>query len=312
MDLLPGPAEEAALDALRPFLAAHLGVENWEARLREGRPVASALVDDAAAAGVFTPTTTGTEVLVLAELGRHLAPIDLFATTLATAPSSTADGIVTAALAVPRPAATGGADHVVFGPPDAALVVVWSESGISLADAASVTITEMVECLDPTTPMAFAALESSESLPPEVTARAELLVAAMHVGLAQGARDMAVAYAKERIQFDRPIGANQAVKHLCADTATRAEAAWASLLYATASTTAGRADASFQRAVAGRVAADAARRNARANIQIHGGRGYTYDCAAHLFLTRAQVLEQISGGPRRQQRQLLAEAPLVG
>ncbi len=319
MDLLPGATEESAVAALGPLLAAHLGVEHWEARLRVGRPIAGSLIDEAAAAGVFAPESVATDALVFVELGRVLAPLDLFATALATPPGidSAGDGhgVARAALAVSRPVpgSDGDGGHVVFGSSDAALVVVWSDAGVSLADGASVTRTETVECIDPTTEMAFAVVDGPAApLASEVGARAELLVAAMHVGLAQGARDMAVSYAKERVQFDRPIGANQAVKHLCADTATRAEAAWAALLYATASVAAGRADASFQRAVAARVAADAARRNARTNIQIHGGRGYTYDCAAHLFLARAQVLEQVTGGPRRQQRQLLAEAPLVG
>ena len=122
---------------------------------------------------------------------------------------------------------------------------------------------------------------------------------------------MAVAYATVREQFGRPIGANQAIKHLCADAATRSEAAWASVNYASISLAEARADAGFRVAVAARVALDAALSNGRTNIQVHGGRGYTLDGPAHGFLLRTRVLEQVSGGTSRARRALLAHDPLA-
>ena len=118
-----------------------------------------------------------------------------------------------------------------------------------------------------------------------------LLVAAQLVGIAQACRDMSVHHAKTREQFGRPIGVNQAIKHRCADMALAAERADAQLLFAAASYDAARADTEFQVRSAKLAAADAARSNAASNVQVHGGMGWTSEFDAHLFVERAEVLE---------------------
>jgi hypothetical protein len=277
MDLLPGPAEDAAVARLEPLL---------------DQPVDAVL-----SAGGLDATSLTAEAQLAVALGRARAPIDLTFALLA-------EPRARAAVAVPRP----GGGHVRFGPPDADVVLRWDDDGIAVAS--EFVAHEVVECLDPTTPMVVG--EVSSSGPPSAAAatRATLLVAGVCAGLARGALDMAVAYATVREQFGRPIGANQAIKHLCADAATRSEAAWASLNYASVSLAEARDDAEFRVAVAARVALDAALSNGRTNIQVHGGRGYTLDAPAAGFLLRARVLEQIVGGTRRLRRVLLAQSSL--
>jgi len=82
------------------------------------------------------------------------------------------------------------------------------------------------------------------------------------------------------VQFGRPIGVNQAVKHACADMATRCEAASSLLFFAALGLREGRPDAAFQVAAAKRIATAAAYANARANVQIHGGMGFTWSTSA--------------------------------
>jgi alkylation response protein AidB-like acyl-CoA dehydrogenase len=129
--------------------------------------------------------------------------------------------------------------------------------------------------------------------------RASVLAAAALVGIAEATRDMAAEYSKVRVQFGKPIGAYQAIKHRCADMAVRAEAASSQVLFAALSIDEGRPDDAFQAASAKVVASDAAIRNAADNIQIHGGMGYTFEHDAHLYLKRAHVFDRIAGDSRQ-------------
>jgi alkylation response protein AidB-like acyl-CoA dehydrogenase len=121
------------------------------------------------------------------------------------------------------------------------------------------------------------------------------LIAAMLAGNAEGSRDLAVEYAKTRTQFGRPIGSFQAIKHRCADMHVRARTAYAQAMHAAMAAAAEFPDAPRQSAAALLVSAEAAIRNAESSIQIHGGMGFSAECAAHLFLKRAHVLRIIGG-----------------
>ena len=108
-----------------------------------------------------------------------------------------------------------------------------------------------------------------------------------------GARaDLAVAYAKERAQFDRPIGSFQAVKHLLADMVVRAEVARAAV-YAAACTLDDPDLGDLDRAVSGAklLAGEAAIDNGKSATQVHGGMGFTWEVDVHLYLKRAWVLD---------------------
>ena len=114
--------------------------------------------------------------------------------------------------------------------------------------------------------------------------------------MAEAATDLAVAYAKDRQQFGRPIGAFQALKHLMADMFVRAELARGAV-YAAGVTLDDPAVGSVERAVASAkvTAGEAALANAKTCIQVHGGMGYTWEVDAHLLLKRAYVLEAAFG-----------------
>lgn len=125
----------------------------------------------------------------------------------------------------------------------------------------------------------------------------KLLNSALLLGNALGSLDLATAYAKQREQFGRPIGSFQAVKHLLADGLTRAEVARAAV-YAAAchldDPDLGDVDAAL--AGAALLAADAAIKNGKTSIQVHGGMGFTWEVDAHLYLKRAMVLAAAVGG----------------
>jgi alkylation response protein AidB-like acyl-CoA dehydrogenase len=117
---------------------------------------------------------------------------------------------------------------------------------------------------------------------------------------------MAVEYAKARQQFGKPIGSFQAIKHLCADMAIRAEAAACQVIFAALVQAEGHAGVDFHSVAAKLVAVEAALQNAAQNIQIHGAIGFTAEADAHLFIKRAHVLEQLWGDTRQQRRLMLA------
>jgi len=121
-----------------------------------------------------------------------------------------------------------------------------------------------------------------------------VLAAAEAAGGARACTDMTVAYAKERHQFGRPIGAFQAVKHHCADMLVDTELATATAWEAARSDGEDN-QAALTAAVAATQALPAYRRCAERTIQVHGGIGYTWEHDAHLHLRRASVLAAVFG-----------------
>jgi alkylation response protein AidB-like acyl-CoA dehydrogenase len=125
-----------------------------------------------------------------------------------------------------------------------------------------------------------------------------LLTAALAAGVATAATELACAYALQREQFDRTVASFQAVKHLLADMAVRAEMARTGVEAAAASYDQLDApEAATAIASASVVARDAACRNGRDGVLVHGGMGYTWEVDAHLFMKRAQILAQQFGSP---------------
>jgi alkylation response protein AidB-like acyl-CoA dehydrogenase len=117
--------------------------------------------------------------------------------------------------------------------------------------------------------------------------------------VAQGALDLAVAYAKERTQFGRAIGSFQAVKHLLAEALVRADlarpAVWTAALCLDGAAEEGAADVAAAVSTAKILADDAAAANGRCCVQVHGGMGFTWEVVAHLYLKRGWLLETRSG-----------------
>lgn len=119
-----------------------------------------------------------------------------------------------------------------------------------------------------------------------------ILTAAMLVGLATSAVELANAYAKQREQFGKPIGMFQAVKHLLADSFARAEVARAAV-HSAAVLRDQPEVADPTRAMHGAkiLAGEAAVLNGKSGIQVHGGMGFTWEVDAHIYLKRAWVLD---------------------
>lgn len=127
--------------------------------------------------------------------------------------------------------------------------------------------------------------------------RAALFAAAQGLGLAQRAVDLAVAYAKDRTQFGKPIGSYQAVKHHLASAQTAIEFARPVVLAAAA--TIGESDIYARARVshAKLAALEAAEQAARASLQVHGAMGYSWEVDVHLFLKRVLALKATWGTP---------------
>ena len=117
--------------------------------------------------------------------------------------------------------------------------------------------------------------------------------------------DMTVQYAKDRVQFGRPIGSFQAVKHRCADMLVDVEGMRSAAYYAAWAVGAGDPDASAAASAAKVWCSDAARRVMASGLQVHGGIGFTWEHDLHLFLKRSQ-LDQVSFGDATYHRDRLA------
>jgi alkylation response protein AidB-like acyl-CoA dehydrogenase len=130
--------------------------------------------------------------------------------------------------------------------------------------------------------------------------------AAEAVGAASAALDLAVAYAKEREQFGRPIGSFQAVQHVLADAHVLRETAWSAALYAAAALDEDASDAAEATTIAKTYASRAARAIVQNALQVFGGIGFTWEHDLHLFLRRVLACEQRFGDALFHERQLAA------
>jgi acyl-CoA dehydrogenase len=143
----------------------------------------------------------------------------------------------------------------------------------------------------------------------QVRLLAIVLLAAEQVGGAQRVMEMAADYARTRTQFGRPIGQFQGVKHKCADMLLRVESARAVASYAAMVAAQGRPDLERAALVAGAYCPDAFFRIAAANIQVHGGIGFTWEHPAHLYYRRAKSGQLLFGTPTEHRARL---ATLIG
>jgi len=135
---------------------------------------------------------------------------------------------------------------------------------------------------------------------------AAVALAAEQVGGAQRCLDMAVEYAKTRIQFGRPIGSFQAIKHKCADMLLEVESAKSAAYYAGWAAAEDSEELPVVASLAKSYCSEAYFHAAAENIQIHGGIGFTWEHDAHLYFKRAKSSELMLGDPSYH-RELLAQ-----
>jgi alkylation response protein AidB-like acyl-CoA dehydrogenase len=309
VDFLPDADQDALSQATRQYIGSRAPLGDSMARLDDLRWkeiselgwLGLATAQDAGGAGA----TLLDEVFVFREIGRGLVPGPIL-TTLAAArlaawtghTALAADligGQMRVARAIPLP---GDKDRLlVLDPEDSALVLMIDGHGAALH----------------TIP---ARLDSSPGLEDETSVgqvgRADLgpasivaddrrtvtrlrrvlavLTCAQLAGISGATRDLAIEHAKNRIQFGKPIGAFQAIKHRCADMATQALAADNVTFFAALTEMAGAIDSDYHALAAAACCRRAAFANARANVQIHGAMGFTVEDSAHRFVKRTHTL----------------------
>jgi alkylation response protein AidB-like acyl-CoA dehydrogenase len=161
----------------------------------------------------------------------------------------------------------------------------------------------------------FSSVRASEGEPLEgdllpALDRIEVALAAELVGVAQRAMEMAVAYAKEREQFGRPIGTNQAVSHRCAQMLLEVESARSMTLYAAWTADHEPESLPLAASMAKAYASDAGSRVTTSSLQVHGGIGFTWEHDLHFFLKRAQTDAHLFGSPRSHRERVAALAGL--
>jgi alkylation response protein AidB-like acyl-CoA dehydrogenase len=246
--------------------------------------------------------------LFLEETGAALAPGPLFASSALYAPlTGDAEQAGTVALAGPDgqwvPNDSPVKSFVIEADRVARVAVVLSGPRLAVVDSSDLA-SRQVATLDRTrrvfeVTVPDAVLAGAAPVDPAVVARmlerAWVCLSAELLGVTRWLFDSALAYAKVRVQFDRPIGSFQAIQHKLADMALARERAWAAVYYAAMAVDAGDADGRRAAHVAKAAAGVAARRCAKEAIQIHGGVGFTWEHDLHLFMRRAFFSERLLG-----------------
>ena len=179
----------------------------------------------------------------------------------------------------------------------AAVLILPIDGRPSLVDPADAEI-ERVELIDPTRSYYTVSASGGEPLegnPGDGAMRGMVAIAAELTGIGQRAMEMAVSYAKERHQFERPIGAYQAVSHSCARMLYDVEEARSLTYYAAWAADAEPESLPMASAMAKGRAADAAWDVTKASIQVHGGIGFTWEHDLHFLLKRARAAGQMYG-----------------
>jgi alkylation response protein AidB-like acyl-CoA dehydrogenase len=305
VDFIPTEDQEALRGAVRDVLARDFTREHLQAAGDAPETVrlgSFRLWNALAEMGVFTVRLPESEgglggglveaALILEELGKALVPGPLVGTMLAAGRLPDIEpGVPVGVLEA------DGSPLLVEHFGDLAALVVLDGATVRLVHPADVDASQVEHPLDPLTPVwsvsalpAGAALEGDAGNAAAWRRDGAVLTAALQAGIAAATTDLAVAYAKQREQFGKPIGAFQAVKHICADMFARAELATVAVEAAAASVDQpGVGDADRAAQVAKLLADEAASANSRACVQVHGGMGFTWEVVAHFYLKRAWV-----------------------
>jgi alkylation response protein AidB-like acyl-CoA dehydrogenase len=268
------------------------------------------------------------EVLAAIEIGRHLAPGPIVATMLGAHVAASGgqetilasilagDSVVAIGEPLAGSSASGGGPRPrarVLDGDGADFVLVCTPTSVRLLEVGSSDDVEPMTSIDEEVGMSLVPIDRAREIVAqdgdEIWQRGRLLTAAQLCGIAEATRDLSAAHARERFQFDRPIGAFQAVKHRCADMALRAEGARATVGYAALTMAARESTWRFDVVTARVMAAQAAVRNARDNVQNHGATGFTWGNTAHRYLKRTRIHEHAFGTPPSLLADALATAP---
>lgn len=322
MDFWPTDDQLALAEGMRNFVSGRFPVDHLHAVEESDSVIDRDRWRELGGMGVFSLRADGLgvreAVLVFEELGRGLVPGPVVATHLA---AGLVDG-----------ASDGQAIISTFDPAGSSIVVehamqadwlLWFDGGtVRLIDPGGLDLVPVNRPLDALTPVwscsadldavrasSATLVDGNEAVTLERVG--VLLTAALQVGIAGAATDLANAYAKEREQFGRPIGSFQAVKHLLAEMFVHADVA-RSAARSAACVLDGAGDIAPDRAVSGAkaVAGEAAIFCGRTGIQIHGGMGFTWEVDAQRYWKRAVVLDTEFGSS--EQHAMVVADLLVG
>ena len=298
-------AKRADPAAVRAAMVSDCGYDEalWQTLCEQIGAAALAIPEEYDGAGFSLLET----MVVLEEVGRSLAPSPLLASLVA-AEALLAGGTDEAKeRLLPRIAAGEVAAFAVPGEPalcagQASIVLAATDDGLVELPAGAA---EPLPTMDQTIRLGSVPASGGTPVGDGAAARdrAALVgavgVAALSAGLAARALDMTVAYSKERVQFGRPIGSFQALKHRMADLLVLVEmsrsASWAAS-YALAT---GAPSAERLAHVAKSYCSDALNRVAAETVQLHGGIAITWEHDAQLVFKRAHALAQLFGQPHQ-------------
>lgn len=323
--------DTATLERLKTVLESDIGwdVELWSGLTRDLGFAGLLVPEDHGGSGLSAVEMA----LVLEETGRSLAAVPFLETAVLAVHALLAAGDATQCArwlpalasgelkatfvgASERPSftahrLTGQVRFVTFGHiADLLIVATDDDSLIALpASTAGVRVTR-TSSLDRTRP--FATLTFDVEVPPDAvlgergSATAAIshtlsvgagLLAAEQTGGAQFCLDSTVTYSKERVQFGRPIGSFQAVKHELADMMVLIEASRSASYYAAAAIHDDGAELAEACAIAASWASECYRHCSGEAIQLHGGIGFTWEHHAHLYFKRARASSTWLGSP---------------
>lgn len=255
--------------------------------------------------------------VVLEELGRSLAPTPLLGALVATEALLASGNADVCAALLPRIAA-GEVAAVSFDGRDvefgdtAAVLLAFTDEGLVVVDDGTRTRTP---AMDPG--LSLATIEPTSTTvitadADEARARAHRVAvtgaACLGVGVMQRGLDDTVAYSRERVQFGRPIGSFQALKHRMADMLVLVETSRSASYAAANAVAAHDAEADHLTAVAGSYCGDAVTRVAGEVVQLHGGIAITWEHDAHLLFKRAYALATLFGQPHEHRARLAEPA----
>ncbi|UNT00480.1 acyl-CoA/acyl-ACP dehydrogenase [Streptomyces tubbatahanensis] len=221
---------------------------------------------------------------------------------------------------------TAAKEHVLDGSDaDVVLVAARTRSGVSLFEVAARDgglRREALVTMDQTRSLARLAFDGAEGrligadgdgarVLAHVLDHACTALAAEQVGAAEHCLQRTVAYAGQRVQFGRPIGSFQAVKHRLADAYVLVESARSAALGAAVAADADAPDLTLHAAAAKSACSEALTAVAGEMIQLHGGIGITWEADAHRYFKRAHGAAQLFGPPAWHRQRLLAELGLA-
>ncbi|MGA8547208.1 MAG: acyl-CoA dehydrogenase family protein [Mycobacterium sp.] len=295
-------AKHASPAAVREAIESERGYDESLWRLLCEQVGAAALVvpDENGGAG----GTLGDAAVVLEELGKGLVPSPLLGTTLAELALLAADDLDDDALgSLVEGAAIGTVvfdpDYVVNG--DIADIVIATNDG--KLDRWTAFDAQPVTAMDPTRRLARITAQSAAPLgtDPGIADVAAILLAAEQIGAATRCLELTVEYSKERVQFGRPIGSFQALKHRMADLHVAVQAARAVVNDAL------EAPSATLAALARVAATEAFNTVAAEGIQLHGGIAITWEHDMQLYFKRAHGSSHLFGPAREHLRRLESE-----